>query len=131
MWVLDQGLRRLLPVTPAGTLGNVVGLTTAGAAGLWQARGPDAVWVNTLGNAYAAIRLGGFTAASAVLCRYRPGVSADTLVRVRRPEIRELEGTGTGRTFREVLFCPEDAWSVTPDGRIAVVRAEPYQVEWI
>jgi hypothetical protein len=30
-----------------------------------------------------------------------------------------------------VLFAPQDAWVVAPDGRIAVVRAAPYRVEWI
>ncbi|HEX6316634.1 MAG TPA: hypothetical protein VFZ73_17300 [Gemmatimonadaceae bacterium] len=29
-----------------------------------------------------------------------------------------------------VLFAPQDAWNVTPDGRLAVVRSADYRVEW-
>jgi hypothetical protein len=30
-----------------------------------------------------------------------------------------------------VVGSPEDTWGIAPDGRVAVVRASPYRVEWI
>ena len=32
--------------------------------------------------------------------------------------------------FGWVVFAPQDAWTVSPDGRIAVVRSGDYHVEW-
>lgn len=32
--------------------------------------------------------------------------------------------------MRPVPLSPQDDWAVAPDGRVAVVRAEPYRVEW-
>ncbi len=129
--LFDQELRRLLPVLPSGELDDVVGLTTGGAAGPWSARGPDALFVDSLGHAYAAIRSGGFTAPTAVLLRHRPGARPDTVTLLLRPSTEVMEGQVNGRPYQEVLFSPEDAWTVSPDGRIAVVRAAPYRVEWI
>ena len=32
---------------------------------------------------------------------------------------------------RSFIGSPADGWGVAPDGRVAIVRAEPYRVEWI
>jgi hypothetical protein len=88
--------------------------------------------VDSLGHSYAAIRFGGFTAPTSVLLRYRPGERPDTMTEMLRPLSKRLEGDGHGPgVYQDVLFSPEDDWVAAPDGRIAVVRAEPYRVEWI
>ncbi|HET9276486.1 MAG TPA: hypothetical protein VFN96_10480 [Gemmatimonadales bacterium] len=129
--LFDHELRRLLPVLPSGELGEIVGLPTGGAAGFWSARGPDPLMVDSVGHTYTAIRSGGFTAPASVLLRYRPGAGPDTITRLLRTTTREVTGPVKGMEYQEVLFSPADAWTVSPDGRIAVVRAAPYRVEWI
>ena len=128
--VFDYDLRRLLPVVPSGALGDVIGLPTGGAATSWAPRGPDPLAIDSLGHTFAAIRSGGFTAPTSVLLRFRPGALPDTVTRLRRPATLAFGNGGHGTEYQEVLFSPEDAWTVSPDGRIAVVRAEPYRVEW-
>jgi hypothetical protein len=130
--IFDQELRRLLSIAPEGAVDDIVGLPTGGAGGSWSARGPDHLVVDSLGDAYVAIRFGGFTAPTSVLLRHRPGAHPDTVTQLLRPLSKVLEGDGYGPgVYQSVLFSPEDAWVASPDGRIAVVRAEPYRVEWI
>jgi hypothetical protein len=130
--VLDHPLQRLLPIAPEGAVEDIAGLPTGGAGMPWSARGPDPLTVDSLGNAYSAIRSGGLTAPTSVLLRDRTGERPDTMTELRRPLTKGLETRGfvTGG-YQQVLFSPEDAWVASPDGRIAVVRAEPYRVEWI
>src|ERR1043166_7142458 len=126
--ILDQDLRRLLPVSPSGRLEEVIGLPTGGAAGSWSARGPDPLSVDSLGHTYASIRFGGFTATTSVLLRYVPGARTDTVTRLQRPITKALQARGSGAgEYQDVLFSPEDAWAVAPDGRIAVVRPAPFR----
>jgi hypothetical protein len=42
-------------------------------------------------------------------------------------------GAGGGFQVRSGLqpYAAQDGWAVAPDGRIAIVRAEPYRVEWL
>jgi len=46
-----------------------------------------------------------------------------------------VRGGGGGGTFQAQTglkpFAPQDGWAVAPDGRIAVVHADDYRVEWI
>lgn len=130
VFILDQTLHRLLPVLPSGALQDVVWSPTMGAAGFLSPRGPDLLSFDSLGHAYSAIRSGGFTAPTSDLLRYTPGARTDTVTQLRRPLTRELKEESPGVQYQEVLFSPEDAWAVAPDGRIAVVRAVPYRVEW-
>lgn len=39
-------------------------------------------------------------------------------------------GGGMQVRVRSIPLSPQDDWAVAPDGRVAVVRAEPYRVEW-
>ena len=128
--VFDQELRRLLPVAPSGTLEDAESPPHYGFSGSWSRYAPDHLSTDSLGYAYSAIREGDFTARAAVLLRHGPGARPDTLTRLRRRETRAVTGQGA-REYQEVLFSPEDAWVVAPDGYVAVVRAEPYQLEWI
>jgi len=128
--IFDQELRRLLPIAPEGAVEDISGLSTGGAGGSWSGRGPDHLVVDSLGHAYAAIRFGDVTAPTSVLLRHTPGARPDTMTQLLRPLTRKLENAKE-MEYQEVLFSPGDGWVVSPDGRIAVVRAEPYRVEWI
>src|ERR1043166_3223526 len=133
--ILDQDLRRLLPVSPSGRLEEVIGLPTGGAAGSWSARGPDPLWVDSLGHTYASIRFGGFTATTSVLLRYVPGARTDTVTRLQRPITKALQAGGSGAgEYQDVRFSPEDAGPGAPTGRRAAVPLSgpaPYRVDGI
>ncbi|MGH7433498.1 MAG: hypothetical protein ACREJL_07085 [Candidatus Methylomirabilales bacterium] len=131
VFLLDHDLRRLLPVLPSGDLGDVVGLPTGGASTFWSPRGPDPLSIDTLGLVYSAVRFGGFTAPTSVLLRFRPSARPDTLTELLRPEVKVLTEVAKRMEYQEVLFSPEDTWVVSPGGRVAVVRAVPYRIEWI
>jgi hypothetical protein len=56
--------------------------------------------------------------------------SSEVVATLRRAEVRTIPA-GDGLTLgRQVIGSPADGWGVAPDGRVAVVRAEPYRVEW-
>lgn len=52
-------------------------------------------------------------------------------VAVLRGPVRRTVGGGDGVVFsRSIVGSPADGWGVAADGRVAVVRADPYRVEW-
>ena len=52
-------------------------------------------------------------------------------VAVLRGPVRRTVGGGDGVVFsRSIVGSPADGWGVATDGRVAVVRADPYRVEW-
>ena len=130
--IFDQQLMRLLPVSPSGALEDVVGLPVGGMAGDWSGRAPDPLSFDSLGHTYEALRNGGFTAPTSLLMRHRPGARPDTVTSLHRTVTRALQASTDGAgAYQDVIFSPEDAWTVAPDGRVAVARAAPYHVEWI
>lgn len=67
---------------------------------------------------------------SAPLLRYEaPRAVPDTIAQIRNPQVLR-SGSGSTVVTAEVAFSPADGWTVTADGRVAVVRAAPYRVEW-
>lgn len=52
--------------------------------------------------------------------------TVERLIRVRGITYRE----GSVRGIPYVVFAPRDGWQAAPGGRVAVVRPEPYAVEW-
>ena len=56
------------------------------------------------------------------------------IVRLRPPAMSSAgsgeRGGGMQVRMRPVPLAPQDDWAVAPDGRVAVIRAEPYSVEW-
>ena len=130
--IFDQGLMRLLPVSPTGALENVVGLSAGGIPGDWSARRPDPVAVDSLGQTYLSQRKGRLFASTSLVLRHRPGFRPDTMAELlaRQTQALQAKANGTG-SYQEVLFSPEDSWAVAPDGWIAVAHAAPYHVAWI
>ena len=55
---------------------------------------------------------------------------SESVAKLRRAEVHTVPA-GDGLTLgRRVIGSPADGWGVAPDGRVAVVRADPYRVEW-
>lgn len=57
----------------------------------------------------------------------------DSLARVGLPETKVNRSGGAGNQsvrVQPVPLSPQDGWAVAPDGRLALVRTEPYHVEW-
>ena len=54
----------------------------------------------------------------------------ETIAQIRKPEAKSVPGGDNVVYSREVIGSPADGWGVAPDGRVAIVRAEPYRVEW-
>ena len=63
-------------------------------------------------------------------------VEGEAPVRIARLTPPAMSSTTSGRgggmevRMRPIPLAPQDDWAVAPDGRVAVVRADPYRVEW-
>jgi hypothetical protein len=102
----------------------------------------NAVQVDNHGNAYLLSPSvtrgpdGLRVASSRAVLRVRPGATtADTMALLPMIEGDAVmqAASGGGFSFQSGLanpFAPRDVWTVTPDGRVAVVHAAPYRIEW-
>ena len=72
---------------------------------------------------------------SAAVIRWtRAGDKTDTVAKVKLPESKVTSSGGANSrsvSMRGLPLSAEDVWSVAPDGRIVVVRATDYHLEWI
>jgi hypothetical protein len=116
-WVVDFGLRRLLPVRRDGSFENPIPfpvsiqLRGADAAGLLYGEGflpraaqrPDSMWILRWNPAGSRVD---------TLLKYNALVSASVIP--------------AGGTFKP--FAPVDAWDVLPDGDLIVIEAEQYRL---
>ena len=55
----------------------------------------------------------------------------DTIARLFRTKPTVVSQDGPMTFSRTPVFSPADGWAVAPDGSIAVVRANPYRVDWV
>lgn len=91
--------------------------------------------VDALGRLY--FRPGGMNpkADSGAILRWdRTRDRTDTVATVKLGEMTvRTSGSANNRSVmsRSVPLSPEDVWSVAPDGRIVIVRAADYRVEWL
>jgi hypothetical protein len=56
------------------------------------------------------------------------------LAGLRPPALVSAPSGGAGNMavrMRPIPLAPQDDWAVAPDGRVALIRAEPYRVEWL
>jgi sugar lactone lactonase YvrE len=71
---------------------------------------------------------------SGMVLRWDPKSGAvDTLATVKLPEMRQTTSGGRNNqsvSISAVPLSPQDGWAVAPDGRVAVVRTNPYRVDW-
>jgi len=72
---------------------------------------------------------------SAAVLRYdRRASRLDTVAFVKvAPPIERVSGTANNRNVQlsPPTYPRQDAWAVAPDGRLAIVRASDYHVEWV
>ena len=67
----------------------------------------------------------------ATIVRLEAGTQTVEEVAVIRGPVRRTVGGGDGVIFsRSIIGSPADGWDVAADGRVAVVRGDPYRVEW-
>ncbi len=78
---------------------------------------------------------GGRGADSAVVIRWDRGASKfDTVARVKLPTmvVRSSGGPNNQRqTQRPPPYPVQESWTVAPDGRVALIRAPAYRVDWV
>jgi hypothetical protein len=70
----------------------------------------------------------------AVLRWSPPGEKFDTVGKVKLGEVKVKSSGGPNSrsmSMQGVPYSPEDVWGVAPDGRIAIVRAADYHLEWL
>lgn len=144
--VVDLGQHRFLRITPAGAPAGTFVFPEAAAMGS-QFRASDRQGrIYYLGSRYTErgertqIKSGSdpFAGArdSAPLLRWdRVKNRIDTLTRIGQPSLaKPSEGKSAGNRMimsRPQPFAAEDDWAVLPDGRVAILRAADYHIEWI
>jgi hypothetical protein len=144
--LLDPQNQRFLTILPNGTVGKSFTVDLGGGAGRGRglstltATRPQAV--DRMGRLYYqgssfifADGAAPVSADSAPIIRYdRRTTKVDTVLWIQLPKSDiQTSGSGNNTAIRISAnpLAPQRMWTVAPDGRIALVHAEPYQVEWI
>jgi hypothetical protein len=99
----------------------------------------DATRLDSRGFAYfadysAAARIvsGNETAGIADVIRLDPEKQIEAVVaKLTIGKARQISNEGGWVITRGTVGDPADGWAVLPDGRLAIVRAKPYRIEWI
>ncbi len=130
--LVDEGNNRLALIAPDGAIRRTFAAVTPGiGAGLF----PRAV--DQAGRYYAVVprwvRFGqGLELDSLPLIRYQPSARRSEQVTWIHPAPEPGDPPHRDRPrFPITVFGASDAWAAGPDGRVAVVRARDYHVEWI
>ncbi|HSJ65502.1 MAG TPA: hypothetical protein VK922_16535 [Gemmatimonadaceae bacterium] len=76
------------------------------------------------------------TSDSVPIVRYDRGTQASDTIAFLMQAKSNTQVSGSQSNMRVMVgaanpLAPRDEWAVAPDGRVAVVRPEPYRVEWI
>lgn len=137
LFVLDRGQPRVLLVNSAGA---IVGMRSVELRGTSSSSDQDLDFKRVDANARAyfagerSLRslARGEAPQPTPLLRLEPASQRlDTVTTLQPPETRILSAEGNMIRSRTVVFSPQDGWGLAPDGRVAVVRAQPYRIEWI
>ena len=137
--VLDRGQARVSLISPAGAIVGVrsirqVGVQTSSDADIDYQR------VDNRGLAYFTARGGRLLSRlagnasrndSIALVRFDPlRQHGDTIAKLRVLEAKIVSMDEHTQITQTVIGSPEDTWGIAADGRVAIVRADPYRVEW-
>lgn len=140
-YVTDRALRRLLIVSAKGQIRDTRGFAIPGIArGINVSRADDFV-LDAEGAAYSTRLVfaadtpsdtEGIVRDSLPLVRFTPASERfDTLAWIAGPE-RVVSRIGPGViASRITALSRQDAFAVAPDGRVAIIRSQPYRVEWV
>ena len=137
IFVLDRGQARVTLISSAGRFVGIRSIRRIGVSGSSSAD-VDYQRVDSRGLAYFAERggrlaakLGGIASDSIPLIRFDPlRQHGDTIAMLRRQEQRIVSMDEHTQITSSVVGSPEDTWGVAADGRVAIVRAAPYRVDW-
>lgn len=140
--LVDLGNSRLTVLGPDGSFGPTMPITQGEPTPGRPMQGLTLVLpraVDARGRIYfqsgGGVGRGGAPPDSAPVVRWdRTTGTMDTVALVKLQDM--TTSTSGGRTNQQqmvmpVPLSPQDAWAVAPDGRVAVVRAGDYHVEWI
>jgi len=129
--LLDRAGPRVLVIAPTG---EFVRSFSAAQRGVQRSSevDTDRTRLDAAGHAYFTRFTLAPAAMTADLVRLDPLTQrTEILAKLGLPEMHTISG-GDGVTFgRSTIGSPADDWGVTPDGRVAVVRAKPYRLDWI
>ncbi len=139
-WLLDRGQPRYLLIDPSGRIVDTRSFATAGVRTISTGGTTDRQRIDTEGRLYsigmAGMTMGGARSPSGVSVDSAPLVRqdlardrSDSLARLLQPEM-STSRSGQVTIRMPTMFSPADDWALQPDGRVAVVRAAPYRVEW-
>lgn len=133
----DPGNSRYLVILPGGQPGPTVSLGELPVSGLQSVRGVDAAqhFYFQLSNPQPPGSLGASTGEEVLVRWVRGATRVDTLARVAVPQGRAQGSQDLGGGMLRMLdnrpLAAEDAIVVGSDGRVAIVRAADYHVDWI
>jgi hypothetical protein len=135
--LLDRAQMRVMAVSADGRFGRTYSIAIKGTQFSSDAD-HDQHRIDARGFSYFADRTGPLTAPGRGGTRSLRLVRFDPVTQQRQP-VAELRlpaaiarDMGNGLTVsRAIVGAPGDGWGVVPDGRVAVVRGEPYRVEWV
>jgi len=135
LWLLDRGLTRVSAVSASGELSESKSILPRGSSGSYDAD-YDIQHLDARGLAYSVDRGGlpqtaGTSAPMFDVIRFDPATQSSTPIAKVQQRVTQTMPGGDGMTFsRSVIGSPADGWGVAADGRVAVVRAVPYRVDW-
>lgn len=138
--LVDLGNTRIAVIDPEGRIveahSMVLEDAAAGPIGLEiiQPQGTDATG-RIYFEARGELRRPGAGPDSSRVKRWAWGDSSAVRIAALTPPAVTVATSG-GRNNQQVMMrpvplAPQDDWAVAPDGRVAVVRAQPYRVQWI
>ena len=137
LWLLDRGLTRVSAVSASGELSGSKSILPRGSSGSADTD-YDLQKLDERGRAYYFDRESRSNSAASAnsaplvdLVRFDPATQQSRVVAKIQQRITQTMSGGDGMTYsRQVIGSPADGWGVAADGRVAVVRAKPYRVDW-
>jgi hypothetical protein len=136
----DQGNRRFMPILPNGTTGKafMADISGGGMTIIAAPRGVDRQGrVYMPGPSFSAGGGGAPVAADSIaILRFDPATTkVDTLGFHRVPKA-DIQTQSSGSRSMVMLMAPNSlvpqaTWTVTPDGRVAILQPDPYHLEWL
>jgi hypothetical protein len=131
VWLLDQVQRRYLVFASNGRPVRTESFAARSNGSFNFSSDADPHLLDGRGREYEKLRgrIEDMTGDSAPLVRRR-GERLDTLARLRNMETAQGSGEAA-RVIAMKRFSPSDGFAVNEEGEIALVRADPYRVEWI
>jgi hypothetical protein len=132
--IIDSGNRRVLVLDPSGKAVRSYSFTADGQRRDGLPFGPPA-FIDGRGRLFyrAGVMIGtGAALDSDAVVRYdRRTDAVSTIAHLPNPMVlTPLPGGGVKGSIGPFPFGIQDEWTVTPDGRVAVLRASDYHVEW-